>query len=106
MARYSPRPGTAAARAFPDDVPAEVKKEREKILTEILKQTALDFNKKFIGQEVDVLVEGVKKGKLIGKNRQFKTVTFAGSKDLIGQFVKGKITDATAWGLRGEMINR
>ncbi len=106
IARYSPRPGTAAARVYPDDVPAEVKKEREKILTDILKQTALAFNKKFIGQEVDVLVEGVKKGKLIGKNRQFKTVTFAGPKDLVGQFVKVKITDATAWGLQGKVVNK
>lgn len=35
VARYSPRPGTASFRLYPDDVPAEVKKERWEILDQI-----------------------------------------------------------------------
>jgi tRNA-2-methylthio-N6-dimethylallyladenosine synthase len=35
VARYSPRPGTATARLYPDDVSAKVKKERWEILDQI-----------------------------------------------------------------------
>lgn len=35
VARYSPRPGTATSRLYPDDVPARVKKERWEILDQI-----------------------------------------------------------------------
>lgn len=35
VARYSPRPGTASHRLYPDDVPAKVKKERWEILDQI-----------------------------------------------------------------------
>jgi tRNA-2-methylthio-N6-dimethylallyladenosine synthase len=36
VARYSPRPGTAADRLYPDDVPAAEKKRRWEILDQIL----------------------------------------------------------------------
>ncbi len=35
VARYSPRPGTASARLYPDDIPAKVKKQRWEILDQI-----------------------------------------------------------------------
>lgn len=35
VARYSPRPGTASERLYPDDVPAKIKKERWEILDKI-----------------------------------------------------------------------
>jgi len=104
ISQYSPRPGTGAERAFKDDIPEEVKKKREKILNEILKKTALEYNQKFIGKNTTVLVEQIKNKKLSGKNREFKTVRFTGPKKLIGQFAKIKITEASSWGLSGKMI--
>ncbi|MEK7525165.1 MAG: MiaB/RimO family radical SAM methylthiotransferase [Patescibacteria group bacterium] len=41
VAQYSPRPGTAAWRIYPDDVPAKVKKERFRILEELTNQAHL-----------------------------------------------------------------
>ncbi len=41
VARYSPRPGTASARLFPDDVAAKVKKERWEILDKIANKDTL-----------------------------------------------------------------
>ena len=35
VAQYSPRPGTAAWRIYPDAVPAKVKKERFRVLEEL-----------------------------------------------------------------------
>ncbi|KKT45411.1 MAG: (Dimethylallyl)adenosine tRNA methylthiotransferase MiaB [Candidatus Gottesmanbacteria bacterium GW2011_GWA2_44_17] len=42
VAQYSPRPGTAAWRIYPDDVPAKVKKERFRILEELTNRKHLD----------------------------------------------------------------
>jgi len=104
ISQYSPRPGTSAARAFPDDIPKETKKEREKILTDILKKSALEFNKKFLNKKTKVLVDGISKGKLFGKNRQFKTVRInSDNKDLIGKFIDVKINKINPWGLEGKI---
>jgi len=103
IAQYSSRPGTAAFK-IKEDVPKEEKKRREKILTEILKKTALAKNKKYIGKTEKVLLTEYKKGFLIGKSFHYKTVKLEGSRDLIGKFIKMKITQALPWGLKGELI--
>jgi tRNA-2-methylthio-N6-dimethylallyladenosine synthase len=103
IAQYSPRPGTAAEK-MGDNVSKKEKERRWKILTEILKKTALEKNKKFIGKEVEVLPEEFKDEFLIGKNRHYKTVKFEGNKNLIGKFVKVKIIDALPWGLKGILV--
>jgi tRNA-2-methylthio-N6-dimethylallyladenosine synthase len=41
VARYSPRPGTASFKLFPDDIPAKVKKERWEILDQIANKNNL-----------------------------------------------------------------
>jgi len=56
IARYSPRPKTAASK-LKDSVSLKEKKKREKILTKILEKTALQNNKKYIGTTQKVLVE-------------------------------------------------
>lgn len=102
ISQYSPRPGTSAARAYPDDVSREIKKEREKILNEILKESALKYNQKFINKPTQVLVDGISKGKLYGKNREFKNVRIANDdKNLIGQFVDVVVTEVNPWSMEG-----
>jgi tRNA-2-methylthio-N6-dimethylallyladenosine synthase len=110
IAQYSPRPGTAAEK-MGDNVPKKEKEKRWKILTEILKKTALEKNKKFIGKEVEVLVDGSKDNFYFGKTRTYKTVKiqldpkpYTLNANLIGQFVKVKIIDALPWGLKGRLI--
>ncbi|MCD6500810.1 tRNA (N6-isopentenyl adenosine(37)-C2)-methylthiotransferase MiaB [bacterium] len=103
IAQYSPRPGTAAFK-MKDDVTKEKKREREKILTEVLKKTALAKNKKLIGKTITILPSEYKNGFLIGKSFHYKTVKWVGSKDLIGKFVRVKITDAQPWGLKGKLL--
>ena len=73
ISKYSPRSGTAAFK-LKNNVPQEEKKQREKILTEILKKTVLENNRKYIGSEIEVLIEKKKNEFLIGKSRQYKTV--------------------------------
>lgn len=103
ISKYSPRPGTKGAK-LTDNVPAKEKKTREKILTEILKKTALENNRKYIGKIIEVLPAEYKKGFLISKSFHYKTVKFRGTKNLIGKFVKVKITSALPWGLKGKYV--
>ena len=64
--KYSERPGTKAADRLPDDVPEEVKRERNNRLLEIQNRICMEDNQRFIGQTVSVLVEGPSKA---AKNR-------------------------------------
>ena len=105
IAKFSPRPGTAAAK-LKDNVSPKEKERRYKILTEILKETALEKNKKYIGRTIEVLIEAEQGGYLRGKTRNHKTIKFIGPKNLIGQFVKIKVTDALPWGLKGNLIKK
>lgn len=100
IAQYSPRPGTAAAK-FKDDVKSQEKKRRFKILNQSLKKIALENNQKLVGKKMEILAEQCEKGHCMGKTRAFKNVRFKnnGKKNLEGEFVKVKITKATAWGL-------
>jgi tRNA-2-methylthio-N6-dimethylallyladenosine synthase len=56
--KYSPRPGTLAAKKYPDDVPRKEKQRRHRELLDLLSEIAMQDNQTFIGREVNVLVEG------------------------------------------------
>ena len=91
ISKYSLRLGTAASK-MKDTVPQKEKDKREKVLTEILKKTAFENNKKYINKEVEVLVE--KKNSPIswlGKTRTHKNVRFESKKDPLGRFIKIKV---------------
>ena len=105
IAKYSPRPQTSAFK-LKDNVSQKEKERRFKILTQILKKTALEKNKKFKGKIIEVLVQG-KKGKFfLGKNRHYKTVKFKGEGNLIGSFQKVKIINVFPFGLEGVLIEK
>jgi len=101
--KYSPRRGTAAFE-LDNNVSWPEKKRREKKLNEILKQTALEHNKKLIKKTVRVLVDGWKNGYCFGKTDTFKTAAFAGDKKAIGKFAAVRIIGADSWGLKGELV--
>ena len=103
ISQYSPRPGTAAAK-MQDNISKVEKRKREKILTEVLKKIAISKNKKYIGKIIKVLPTKYKNSFLIGKSFHYKTVKCEGSKDLIGKFIRVKITETQPWGLKGEIV--
>jgi tRNA-2-methylthio-N6-dimethylallyladenosine synthase len=104
ISKYSPRPGTAAAK-LKDNVSNAEKRRREQVLTAVLKQTALEKNKKLIGTETIVLINGQRDDSFFGKDQYYKTIKIKVSpKNLLGKFVKVKITDASAFVLKGEII--
>jgi len=103
---YSPRPGTPAAEMH-DDIPHEVKAERLKRLKERIDQLEHKIAQKMLDSEQRVLVEGVSKKdekELAGRTDNNRIVNFKGGKELIGSFVKVKITQVVRHTLRGEVI--
>lgn len=106
--KYSPRPGTVSWK-MKDNVTREEKSERDKILVDIISKTGLAANKKYVGREVEVLVDKInKKGKMAGKTSSYKDVFFTSDQysasELIGKFVKVKITKARDLCLEGELV--
>jgi len=104
IAQFSPRLETAAFE-LKDSVSHQEKERRWGILTETLKETALEKNKNYLGKEIEVLVEENKNGFLLGKTKNYRTVKFRGDSNLVGQFIKVQITQAIPWGLKGELKN-
>jgi tRNA-2-methylthio-N6-dimethylallyladenosine synthase len=125
-ARYSTRSGTAAARAFKDDVDRDEKKWRWQHLQEIQERIVYEKNQAYAGKTVSVLVERHEPpaptdemlampgniienlaklpGTCFGNSREMKLVSFAGAKGLVGEIVTVKIGQAGRWILRGELV--
>jgi len=113
--KYSPRPGTRAEQKLTDDVPAEVKQERNMRLLEVISEIAEEDNKAFAGKVMEVLVEGPSKKahlnkaqnedypQLIGRTAHDYIVVFNGPATLTGQFVKVRIIKTAALTLFGEL---
>ena len=70
---YSKREGTKAA-SMDGHLPNNIKKERARRLIEIDNDLQLEYNKKFIGKKVNVLVEEIVDGKAIGHTQNFLKV--------------------------------
>lgn len=108
VAAYSPREKTVAARWTDKFIPEDIKDERFQRLNKKIQENCLKSNKKYVGREMEVLIESFyeHKGRMInsGKTRNFKTVHIPCDKDLTGQFVNVKITEAKTWYVKGEMI--
>ncbi len=107
MFKYSERPGTFAQRHLPDDVPDEVKSRRLSEIIALQNELGLVSYRRDVGQEFEVLVEGVSKrdaGQLSGRTSQNKVVVFDRGTHAVGDYVRVRITGCTAATLFGEEI--
>ena len=107
MFKYSERPGTYASRHLPDDVPEEVKIRRLEELIALQNELSAESNQRCIGQEYEVLIEGVSKRskeQLFGRTEQNKVVVFDRGNYRPGQYARVRITDASSATLKGETI--
>ena len=103
QAMYSERSGTAAAKAFKDDVPQAEKKKRWEAIQELMEATAFRKNQKFLNRNISVLVEDYYDGICSGHSREMKFMQFLGNPDLIGKIINVKIQRPETWVLRGEL---
>ncbi|MCS7203317.1 MAG: tRNA (N(6)-L-threonylcarbamoyladenosine(37)-C(2))-methylthiotransferase MtaB [Thermodesulfovibrio sp.] len=67
---YSKRPLTLASQ-FPDQISEEIKKQRTNILLEIAKSKKLNYIKKFINKELEVIVETQKNSYFTGTSNNY-----------------------------------
>ena len=106
--RYSPRTGTKAAEKFPDDVPEDVKHERNQLLLDDLEQAAAVRNRSFQGRVLEVLVEGVSKrnpDRWTGRSELNKTCNFAPVAGLEpGALAPFRVLRTSANSLVGEIV--
>ena len=108
MFKYSPRPGTLAAK-WEDDVPQETKQEWLQRLLSAQADVDIERRQGLIGEVKEVLVDGVSKEdktNLSGRTRQNDIVVFEGSEDLEGEIRRVKIVDTTRLTLFGEVLTR
>jgi tRNA-2-methylthio-N6-dimethylallyladenosine synthase len=130
--KYSPRPGTRADEKLVDDVPDEIKRQRNTELLELQNKISFEDNQRFINQTVEVLVEGPSKKphlnnsdndsepseashakssrpstseylQLVGRTRGDHIVVFNGHTNLIGQIQTVDIIKASSLTLFGEI---
>ncbi len=108
-AAYSPRERTVAAKWVDKYIPEDVKADRLARLNEHNRACCLKSNKKYLGREMEVLVENFEVRKngdkvVTGRTRNNKIVHIPCDRDLTGEFINVKITNARTWYLNGEMI--
>ena len=105
MFKYSEREGTFASRNLPDNVPEDVKLRRLQEAIDLQLELSLASNKRDIGKEFEVLVEGRSKRsaqQMFGRTSQNKVVLFNRNDEKTGDYITVKINDATAATLFGE----
>lgn len=106
-AAYSPREMTIAAKWEEFFLSDEVKEDRLVRLNDQNKANTLASNQKYIGREMEVLIDSFEthKGKNIntGRTRNNKIVHIPCDENMVGQFVTVEITGAKTWYLKGKL---
>ena len=108
MFKYSERPGTYASKHLPDDVPEEVKIRRLNEIIALQNELSAEANRKCIGQQYEVLIEGVSKrsrDELFGRTGQNKVVIVPRGDLRIGQTVRVVITESSSATLKGKVLS-
>lgn len=125
--KYSTRPGTKADDLFVDDIPEEVKRRRNNEMLAIQNAISEEDNAEFIGQQMQVLVEGPSKAakkserqaadestapgkslakQFVGRTTCDRIVVFEANPRLAGTLVDVDILDCTATTLIGQIVTR
>ena len=98
MFQYSERPGTLAAKKYPDDVAPEVKTRRLEEIIDLQNRLSLESNRRDVGKTFRVLVEGPSKrnpAELCGRNSQNKMCVWPDTSHRAGDFVDVVVRDCT-----------
>lgn len=109
---YSPEEDTPAA-LMPDQIPEEVKEERQAELMELQQEIAFDMADDMIGREVLVMIEGKVADENAYVGRTYKDapnvdgLIFINTEEelMSGDFVRAKVTGAIEYDLIGEIIS-
>lgn len=101
---YSKRTGTAAAE-MPDQVDEVTCKRRITELIDLVNLQTRAQSAKYVGKTIEILCEDydVKKDLYLGRDEYGRMAYFKGNRDLLGEFVNVKITEANGISLYGDI---
>jgi len=101
---FSPRPGTPAAD-MPDPCDPATTAARKERLTAVARETALAYKRRFIGERVEVLVEGDPDdtGPACGYTNRYIKVLFGASGVAAGKYVAVRLIEARPDAMLGEI---
>ncbi len=102
--KYSPRRDTPAAD-LPDQLPREVKEERNARLLALINEIGDRHYQRFVGRQTSILVEGPSRknaARLMGRTPCNKIVVFDGSPRHLGQLMDVRVTRAGSFTLYGD----
>ena len=103
---YSKRVGTPAEK-MENQIDEKVKHERFGRLKQLVEKQLEENNKKYIGTEQEILIEGVSKNNkntLTGRTKTNKIVILEADDSYIGKIINVKIVSEHMWYLKGEMV--
>ena len=103
--KYSPRPKTLAL-SWADDVPDLEKGRRLTVLQERQREIQLERNRRLVGREFEVLVEGFQPrlGQAVGRTASNRVVNFPGEAAWRGRYITVRVTSAGPNSLVGERV--
>ena len=104
LARYSPREGTTSARKMEDNVSAEEKMRRFRLLEDLQEEISTEINARYLGETVPVLFEEKSRGRWRGRTMTNKLVFVESEQDLLGQEPMVRITWTGPWSMIGELV--
>lgn len=108
MFKYSLREGTYAARHLADDIDEAEKTRRLNEIIALQGQIALENNRREVGREYEVLIEGEShrsKERLFGRNSQNKVIVFDRADAQPGTYRRVRVDDCTAATLLGTLTD-
>ncbi len=103
VSKFGSRPRTEASRMKQLD--NKVIKERSKRLADLVGRIGLEKNKEWISKECEILVteRGKRKNQFVGRNGSYKPVVVGSKKDMMGEVLKVRITNAGITHLKAEI---
>ena len=107
MFKYSERPGTRSQKTMKDDVSEQEKIRRLNEVIALQNELSLESNRRDVGKEFTVLVEGTSKRseeQLFGRTSQNKVVVFDRRDYGKGDYVRVRVTSCSSATLLGEAI--
>jgi tRNA-2-methylthio-N6-dimethylallyladenosine synthase len=105
VAMFSPRPNTVAAR-WDDDVPAEEKDRRRKVIEDLQAGILTRINLGYLDQKVEVLVEDKVKNRWKGRTRNNKLVFFEDdAREWKGKLAGVRIGWTGPWSMIGKITS-
>lgn len=90
--KFSPRKGTRAAE-FKEQVAADIKEVRSKLLLTLDEELEAKYIQKYIGKEMDILFEETKNNVSSGYTRNYIKVNVETIEDITGKILNAKLTE-------------